>query len=172
MERKQCGPCEEAGEPQYQELLRLLDEEIAHVHEEFRYAERVNQEKATIERDAALAPVGETWRMMLGREAALDRSIDRKVRILLALRKEFATSDLPSTSADGDNDPDMAHTDNTLERDVPSENLQTVGTTENTKTTERSLNVYENKGPLWKTPQDGGNIYENKRDTIRIRECS
>jgi hypothetical protein len=160
MERKQCGPREEAGEPQYQELLRLLDEEIASVQEEFQHAERVNQEKAAIERDACLAPVGEEWRMMLGREAALDRSIDRKIRILLSLRKEFATSDLPSTSADGDNDPNMGRIDKTLETDIPSGSLQTVGTTKDTKLNERSGNVLENKGLLWKSPGGPGNVLE------------
>jgi hypothetical protein len=85
---------EKAGEPQYRELLRLLDEEIAYVQEEFRYEEKVNEEKAAIERDAALAPVGEVWTTMARQQAALDRSIDRKVRILLALRKEFAKADL------------------------------------------------------------------------------
>jgi hypothetical protein len=33
-----------------------------------------------IERDACLAPVGETWSMMLRQEAALDRSIDRNLQ--------------------------------------------------------------------------------------------
>jgi len=47
-----------------------------------------NEERVAIERDACLAPEGETWRMMLRQEAALDRSIDRKVGILLRLRKE------------------------------------------------------------------------------------
>jgi hypothetical protein len=93
---KNFGPREEAGEPQYQELLRLLDEEIAYVQEEFQYAEKVNEEKAAIERDAALAPAGEAWTTMARLQAALDRSIDRKVRILLALRKEFAKTDLPA----------------------------------------------------------------------------
>jgi hypothetical protein len=78
---------EPAGEPQYQELLRLLEEEIAAVHEEFQCAEKVNKEKAAIERDACLAADGEQWKMMLRREETLDRSIDRKVRILLGLRK-------------------------------------------------------------------------------------
>jgi hypothetical protein len=27
---------------------------------------------------------------------------------------------------------------------------------------ERTLNVVENKGPLWKTPERTGNVYENK----------
>jgi len=76
-------------EAQYQELLRLLEEEMAWVQEEFEYAEKVHEEKVAIERDTCLAPEGEQWQMMLRREAALDRSIDRKVRILLQMRKEF-----------------------------------------------------------------------------------
>jgi hypothetical protein len=69
------GPRESAGEPQYQGLLRLLEEEIAYVQEEFEYAEKVNEEKAAIERDAALAPVGEAWTALVRQHAALDRSI-------------------------------------------------------------------------------------------------
>jgi hypothetical protein len=64
------------GEPAREELLRLLEEEIASVREESEYAEKANEESAAIERDACLAPEGETWRMMLRQEAALDRSID------------------------------------------------------------------------------------------------
>ncbi len=77
------------NEAQYQELLRLLEEEIAWVQEEFEYAEKLNEDKVAIERDACLAPAGEEWKMMLRREETLDRSIDRKVRILLQIRKEF-----------------------------------------------------------------------------------
>ena len=84
---------EQPDEAQYQELLRLLDEEVGFVQEELEYAEKVNEEKVSIERDACLAPAGEQWQMMLRREAALDRSIDRKVRILLAMRKEFPDPD-------------------------------------------------------------------------------
>ena len=98
--REISGPTEQAGEPQYQELLRLLDEEIAHVREEFQYAERVNEEKAAIERDAALAPVGEVWNTMVHQQAALDRSVDRKVRILLAMRKEFPTGPIAALPGD------------------------------------------------------------------------
>jgi hypothetical protein len=93
---KEFGPRESAGEPQYQEILRLLDEEIASVQEEFEYAEKVNEEKAAAERDAAFAPAGEDWRTIVRQQGALDRSIDRKVKILLALRKELPTSDLPA----------------------------------------------------------------------------
>ena len=122
------------GEEQYQELLRFLDEEIASVQKEFEYAEKLNAEKAAIKRDACLSPVGDEWRMMLRREETLDRSIDRKVKILLSLRKQFATSQpqkpqtlesghkpqpLESRSAppgtNGDNEPDTAHIDDTIE---------------------------------------------------------
>jgi hypothetical protein len=83
------GPIEEAGEAEYEELLRLLEEEMAYVQRELEYAEKVNEEKATAERDAAFAPAGEAWSTLVRQQAALDRSIDRKVRILLALRKEL-----------------------------------------------------------------------------------
>ena len=33
---------------------------------------------------------------------------------------------------------------------------------DSTKKTERTGNVYENKGPLWKTWERPGNVYENK----------
>jgi hypothetical protein len=49
---------EPPGEPERQELLRLLEEEIASVREEFAYAEKANEERAAIERDACLAPEG------------------------------------------------------------------------------------------------------------------
>ena len=100
MLRQQFGPRESAGEPQYQELLRLLEEEIASVREEFAYAEKANEERAAIERDACLAPAGEAWRMMLRQEAALDRSIDRKVGILLRLRKELTNPPITPTGQD------------------------------------------------------------------------
>jgi hypothetical protein len=127
MLRQQCGPREPAGEPQYQELLRLLDEEIAHVQEEFEYAEKVNEEKAAIERDAALAPVGETWRMMLRQEGALDRSIDRKVRILLALRKEFRHSNLPALPTDEGDDTNMEGINKLFAVDISSQTPETRG---------------------------------------------
>src|SRR5208337_2413208 len=95
------APTELPGEAERQEVLRLFDEEIASVEEEFEYAEKENEERAAIEREACLAPEGETWSMMLRQEAALDRSIDRKVKILLALRKESATRDVPASPVDG-----------------------------------------------------------------------
>ena len=118
---KNFGPREPAGEPQYQELLRLLDEEIASVQEEFQYAEKVNEEKAAIERDACLAPVGDQWRMMLRREETLDRAIDRKVRILLALRKEFPDPNPLASPPDQGDDAEMEDIKKILGIDIPSE---------------------------------------------------
>ncbi len=77
-----------AEEPRYKELLRLLEEEMAAVAEEFDYEDKLNEEKAAIERDACLAPSGEEWKLMLRREEALDRAIDRKIKLLLTLRKD------------------------------------------------------------------------------------
>ena len=91
----ESGPTAPPGEPQHQELLGLLDQEIARVREEFEYAEKVDEEKAALERDACLAPVGNDWRTLVRLEAALDRSIDRKVRILLKLREESNNPPIP-----------------------------------------------------------------------------
>jgi hypothetical protein len=77
-------------DPLWRELLRLLEEEIAALKAAFAAEVKAQEEKDAIERDASLAPVGETWEMLLRQEAALDRSIDRKVKILLTMRKEHA----------------------------------------------------------------------------------
>jgi len=82
------GGGEEAVEAHYQELLTLLGEEIADVEEEFQHQVGAQEENDAIERDACLAPAGETWEMLLRQEASLDRSIDRKVRIILTMRKD------------------------------------------------------------------------------------
>ncbi len=126
--RKMGDACEPPGEPERQELLRLLEEEIASVQEEFQYAEKLNEEEAAAERDACLAPEGETWSMMLRQEAALDRSIDRKVRILLAMRKEFPTGDLPALPEDLGNDAEMERINKILGMGIPSEALTSEGT--------------------------------------------
>ena len=151
------APAEQTGEPQYNELLRLLDEEIAGVREEFEYAEQANEQKAAIERDACLAPVGETWRMLLRQENALDRAIDRKVRILLSLRKEYSDDKLaagiPPAEAD---DLEMQEAEQILGIDIPSDisaNGQGVGTS---KMPERSGNVTENKEPIQKVADQSG----------------
>jgi len=141
---KEGADCVPPGEPERQELLRLLEEEIASVREEFAYAEKANEERAAIERDACLAPEGETWSMMLRQEAALDRSIDRKVRILLRLRKE--STNLPVTPAGQDNGAGMENIEEGLGTDIVPDNSQSVEVVQDLKMKERRGNVVENKG--------------------------
>jgi len=88
---------EPADELRYNELVLLLADEVASVEEEFEYEEKLNEERAAIERDACLAPAGEEWRMLLRREESLDRAIDRKVKLLLSLRKAAAQTQKPQT---------------------------------------------------------------------------
>jgi hypothetical protein len=84
----------EPGPEHYQELLRLLEEERAAVEEAFQHEVEVEEEKAAIDRDACLAPSGEEWKLMLRREETLDRSIDRKIKLLLSLRKGAPAKDV------------------------------------------------------------------------------
>jgi hypothetical protein len=128
LDAQRADACQPPGEPEREELLRLLEEEIASVQEEFEYAEKLNEEEAAAERDTCLAPEGETWSMMLRQEAALDRSIDRKVRILLAMRKEFPTGDLPALPEDLGDDAEMESINRILGMDISSEALTTEGT--------------------------------------------
>ena len=81
---------EPADELRYQQLVLLLADEVAAVKQEFEYEEKLNEEKTAIERDACLAPSGEEWRMLLRREESLERAIDRKIKLLLSLRKSAA----------------------------------------------------------------------------------
>jgi len=81
----------EAGvEARYQELLGLLDQQIAWEETVFAEESAAQERKDEIARDACLAPEDKTSELLLRQETALDRSIDRKVRILLTLRKEAA----------------------------------------------------------------------------------
>jgi hypothetical protein len=75
----------------WRELLRLLEEEVAAVEAAFAEEMKAQEEKDAIARDACLAPEDETANMVLRLEMALDRAIDRKVRILLTMRKEHAS---------------------------------------------------------------------------------
>ena len=71
------------------ELLRLLEEEVAAVKAAFEEEVAVQEENDAIKQDACLAPAGETSEMLLRQEAALDRSIDRTMRILLTMRQDM-----------------------------------------------------------------------------------
>jgi len=148
------------GEPERQELLRLLEEEIASLREEFEYAEKANEERAAIERDACLAPEGETWSMMLRQEAALDRSIDRKVRILLRLRKE--STNPPVAPAGEDDGGRMENIEKVTDSAIVSEHSQGVETVESLKMNERRGNVAENKGSGLESGKQSGNPAQNR----------
>jgi hypothetical protein len=152
---------EPAEEPQYQELLRLLEEEIAAVQSGFQYEEKLNQEKARFERDAALAPVGEVWSTLLKQLAALDRSIDRKVRILLALRKDAQRANSTSPPPKEEIAATLAGIAKASQADAPSEEQQASATVEDKKSKERTLNVVENKGPACKSPEASSSVGEN-----------
>ncbi len=156
--RKQGRNCEPPGEPERQELLRLLEEEIASVGEEFAYAEKANEERAAIERDACLAPEGETWSMLLRQEAALDRSIDRKVRILLRLRKDW--TDLLAVPRSEDDGGVMEDIESDIDSDIMSYGLQGMGAAENSKMKEQCANVIANKGQASNSPGRSGNVTE------------
>jgi len=157
--RKIGFTCEPPGEPERQELLRLLEEEIASVGEEFAYAEKANEERAAIERDACLAPEGETWSMMLRQEAALDRSIDRKVRILLRLRKDM--TDLPIAPPGQDDGGRKESMEEVGDSDMMSHSLQGVEAVEDSKMQEQCANVIENKGSALGSPGRSRNVTEN-----------
>ncbi len=157
--RKQGRNCEPPGEPERQELLRLLEEEIASVGEDFAYAEKANAERAAIERDACLAPEGETWSILLRQEAALDRSIDRKVRILLRLRKDW--TDLLAVPRSEDDGGGMEDIESDIDSDIMSYDLPGVEAAENSKMNEQCANVIENKGPAFSSPGRSGNVTEN-----------
>jgi hypothetical protein len=158
--RETGDACEAPGEPERQELLRLLEEEIASVREEFAYAEKANEERAAIERDACLAPEGEMWRMLLRQEAALDRSIDRKVRILLRLRKESTN---PQIAPDGrDQGGWTENMGKALERGMSSQDSQGGEALEHSKMKKQCGNVLENKGSCLDGRAQSWNVTENK----------
>jgi hypothetical protein len=158
--RKIGFACDPPGEPERQELLRLLEEEIASVREELQYAEKANEEGAAIEWDACLAPDGETWSMMLRQEGALDRSIDRKVRILLRLRKESAN--LPVAPPDQDDGPTVGNMEEIFDSDIASDNSQSARAVEDLKLSEKHGNVYENKGSRFEHREQSRNTTQNK----------
>jgi hypothetical protein len=154
--RSQGSNCDVPGEPEREELLRLLEEEIASVKEEFEYAEKANAERAELERDACLAPEGETWLMLLRQEASLDRSIDSKVRILLRLRKEFASR--PITPPPLDDGAMLGGMEEIFDSDISSDSFSGVPTVESSKLNEQCGNVIENKGTSSAHTGSGRNV--------------
>jgi hypothetical protein len=148
---------EPPGEKEQEELLRLLGEEMASVEEELAYEEKANEERVAIERDACLAPQDEAWCMLLRQEGSLDRSIDRKVKILLQLRKDSARRAAAPAGGDGG-----AQSESIAEAvgSVP-ENAELVEAVGNIKLKERSGNVHENKGPGFENLPESGKVMEN-----------
>jgi hypothetical protein len=147
---------EEGRKGRYQELERLLEEQIAAVEAAFAEAMKAQEEKDAIARDSCLAPEDETANMVLRLEMALDRAIDRKVRILLTMRKEHAREcrdDSPTAQPEA-GPPD--NESNAREAEELSKLVGLDGATESpaeenaggiSKSPEQSQNVIENKGP-------------------------
>ena len=98
--------------------------------------------------------------MMLRQEAALDRSIDRKVRILLTLRKGF--SNLPITPPGQHDGARMENIEEVPDSDISSHRPRSVETVEDLKLKEQYGNVDENKGSVFSGPEQSGNLIENK----------
>ena len=87
--------------------------------------------------------------MLLRQEAALDRSIDRKVRIILTMRQEHArgrgcSRTAPTSEAD---DRAAEELSKVVGLDARTESPEEENAGETSKSPEESENVSENKGP-------------------------
>ncbi len=134
----------------WRELLRLLEEEVAAVKAAFEEEIAVQEENDAIERDACLAPAGETWEMLLRQEAALDRSIDRKVRIILTMRQEHARLGRGGSRTAPRREPEDGAAEElskVVGLDARTESPEEENAGETSKSPEQSENVLENKGP-------------------------
>lgn len=80
-------PSAPADEESRQLLLGLVREEIKLVEREYELYRQAHTEITPAARAACLIPSGKKWSGMLREEIALDRAIDRKVKILLSLRR-------------------------------------------------------------------------------------
>jgi hypothetical protein len=98
--------------------------------------------------------------MMLRQEAALDRSIDRKVRILLSLRKGSANPRVAPTGQD--DGPTVGNMEEIFGSDIVTETTQGAEAVEELKLNEQYGNLYENKGVAFSGPAQSGNVTENK----------
>jgi hypothetical protein len=96
---------------------------------------------------------------MLRQEAALDHSIDRKVRILLRLRKESTSRPVAPPDDDGAG---MESVERALDRDSMSDIPQSVEAVENSEMNEQSWNLIENKGLYLANRKRSGNAIEEK----------
>jgi hypothetical protein len=156
----------EAGrEARDQELERLLEEQIAGVEAAFADEMKAQEEKDAIARDSCLAPENEAANMVLRLGMALDRAIDRKVRIILTLRQEHARecrggsrtartgtpwrAPTPEASPPGNEPNDRAAEElsKVVGLDARTESPVEENATQTPKSPEQSENVIENKGP-------------------------
>jgi hypothetical protein len=144
-------------EARYQELERLLEEQIAAVEAAFAEEMQAQEEKDAIARDSCLAPENEAANMVLRLEMALDRATDRKVRILLTMRQEHArcrggsrtAPTLPEASPPGNERDDRAAEElsKVVGLNAGTESPAEENAGETPKSPEQSENVIENKGP-------------------------
>ncbi len=114
------------------------------------------EEKDAIARDSCLAPEDEAANMVLRLGMALDRAIDRKVRIILTMRKEHAQlcrggsrTAQPEASPPGNEPNDRAAEElsKVVGLDAGTESPAEENAGETSKSPEQSENVIENKGP-------------------------
>jgi hypothetical protein len=76
-----------AEDSDYLKLLQWLADEIVSARQEADLAGKQALEVSAAARDARLAPTGKEWTLIIRQENALDRAIDRKVRILMQLQR-------------------------------------------------------------------------------------
>jgi hypothetical protein len=62
---------------------------MAAVKEDYAGAEQLHTEEVAVARDLCLVPADPAWDSLLRQEAVLDRAIDRKVRILMQMRRDY-----------------------------------------------------------------------------------
>jgi hypothetical protein len=102
-----------------------------------------------IDRDCCLAPAGETWEMLTRQEMALDRSIDRKVRIILTMRQEHARRGGGASQCAPTSEPDdraAEELSKVVGLDAGTESPEEENAPETPKSPEQSQGVIENKG--------------------------
>jgi hypothetical protein len=166
----------EAGvEARYQELLCLLEEQTAAVEAAFADEMKAQEEKDAIARDSCLAPEDETANMVLRLEMALDRAIDRKVRILLTMRKEYGREcrDDSPTAQPAASPPDNESNKREAEELSKLVGLDGAEAAPNSSSASADLKVSatnhgtespaeENAGEISKSPEQSENVIENK----------
>jgi uncharacterized membrane protein len=102
--------------------------------------------------------------MLLRQEAALDRSIDRKVRIILTMRKEHARQEKEAARAreDEPSEREAEELSKLVGLQARSEGLAEETAAEITKTREKSENVTENKAPAGEALPASGTLQSMK----------